>query len=1069
MGSPDTRIVTALAREVEEAARGARGGAVILSENPIHDTGGGQRSAQLALELLERGWCVVFVSRGRVTETVELGLVYEQERLVRVDLREILAASPEAVLAPLLGLPEALVVTQVAVEAWLPVIDAAKRSGAVTLYDCVDRWASELGRGWYRRSAERTVARSCDALVASAPELVQHVELLGGREVRLVPNAFNHRVFDPSRSWPRPADLPSGRIVLFVGALWGKWFDWDLVAAAAAAQPDDRFVFVGDRRREGASLPGNCVFLGLKPQAEVPPYQAHAEVAILPWRVDVMTHSMSPLTIYEHVSMGLPVVAPPTEPLRGIPGIVTADGREAFVEAVRSRGRSTLDPATVQAMADFAAANSWVARVDRILEISREARTADGERGGAPHVRTGAMLSVVIPSYNHEAFIAAAVDSVRDQTLPTGELLVVDDGSSDGSLEVLAEHAFPGMRCLPQSNRGAHAAINRGIALSRGDYVAILNSDDVFRPERLEHAWAAARASGAALLFGTVELIDDDGRPLAADHEVAAWYRRTCEEAVRARTVREAVREHNVAMTTSNFFVHRELWTRLGGFAGWRYVHDYDFLLRALALCPERVVHAPELCDVRYRIHGRNTIAENVERALDERDAMRGRLHAPLRVLGDALRRPKRERAISRAVERTPLLAPVAHRSSAPDSPLRVGVVARSLDAGGLEELVGLLAQSLRARGHDVSVLCTHAGGSVADRLRGAGLDVTSADGDAPSWSRWQQRTRPDVVSTHYAPLEVVETLSGGAPIVETIHNTYAWHTRADWHREAAKDRLLTATVAVSETAERYHVAHVEAARAEARGAAPEADVDRRLPVRRVVPNAVHPGRAARIPRTLARRLSDLPPDSVVFVHLGRITAQKNLERLVTAFSRIADRQPDSLLVLAGPADDRGALARLRDAAPDLFRSGRVRHLPTVEAVGTLLSAADAFVSSSFFEGWSVAASEALWVGIPVVLTECGGARALVGPDGARGIVVPSPLGDPLAASPEVLAHPPVAAVEAATEALAEALARIGAERAAWAARATAIRAHARSALSPERLADDYVRVFREAVAVATG
>lgn len=353
------------------------GTVVILSENPIHDTGGGQRSAQLALEFLRRGHRVLFLSRGKVTETVDLGLAYGQAGLTQLPLSALLKR-PDT-FDRWLG-PETLVISQVPIDAWVPLDRRARRAGALTAYDLIDLWGSELGAGWYSPKAERRLARSCDLLLASAPSLVGHLAGLAARPVHLVPNAFNSEVFDATPEYERPADLPAGRIALYVGALWGGWFDWDLVGSTATALPETQFVFVGDHRGEGGALPSNCHFLGLKPQSELPAYLAHSDLGFLPWRVDALTHATSPLKVFEFAAMGLPVVAPDLEPLRGLPGVRRATDAATFTSFVATTSKATLDPGASSEMRDFSRENSWERRVDTILSLAARERGPGGRK-----------------------------------------------------------------------------------------------------------------------------------------------------------------------------------------------------------------------------------------------------------------------------------------------------------------------------------------------------------------------------------------------------------------------------------------------------------------------------------------------------------------------------------------------------------------------------------------------------------------------------------------------------------------------------------------------------------------
>ena len=356
-----------------EATASARGVAVIFSANPIHDTGGGQRSAQMALELLARDWCVCFVSRGEVTETVDLGLRYPYPLLVQASLGDFLTALRGGALDETLDRHRVLLVTQIPVAEWLPVIRRVRRHGGVDVYDCVDLWDSELGYGWYRIRAERRVARASDMLVASAPALARHLEELTGRPAHLLPNAFNSKIFRMGAGTARPSDFPEGNAVaLYVGGLWRGCLDWDLVSQTAEALPDIRFVFVGDHRGEGGSLPPNCHFLGLKAQSDLPGYLSHARAGFLPWCSDSVTQATSPLKIYEFLAMGLPVVTPALESLRGIPGVVPASSPDAFIAAVETLVRDGVDGPTRKAMSAFTAQNSWVNRVDELIRWAGE-------------------------------------------------------------------------------------------------------------------------------------------------------------------------------------------------------------------------------------------------------------------------------------------------------------------------------------------------------------------------------------------------------------------------------------------------------------------------------------------------------------------------------------------------------------------------------------------------------------------------------------------------------------------------------------------------------------------------
>lgn len=223
------------------------------------------------------------------------------------------------------------------------------------------------------------------------------------------------------------------------------------------------------------------------------------------------------------------------------------------------------------------------------------------------------LVSVVIPSYNHARFIGEAVASALNQTLREVEVIVVDDGSTDNSLQVLASIKDDRLKVFSQRNQGAHAAINRGIALAGGEFISILNSDDVYVLNRLERLLTVATEQPELGVIGSyIQVIDAEGHSLGvkrAYHSLEPWLLEHPERSFRALgDLRAALLTENYYATTSNFFARREVFERVGAFLPLRYTHDWDFLLRASRLYHLGMVEEPLL---NYRVHQSNTIREN--------------------------------------------------------------------------------------------------------------------------------------------------------------------------------------------------------------------------------------------------------------------------------------------------------------------------------------------------------------------------------------------------------------------------------------------------------------------------
>ncbi len=224
------------------------------------------------------------------------------------------------------------------------------------------------------------------------------------------------------------------------------------------------------------------------------------------------------------------------------------------------------------------------------------------------------LISVVIPSYNHRRYVAEAVRSALASRVEDIEVVVVDDGSSDGSIDELATLSDARLKVIGQANRGAHDAINRGIAESRGRYIAILNSDDRYMPDRLPQALEVlSQDSGLALVGSHIRLIDEDGVELSVKHgfeDLDPWPIDRPEETFKSdNDLRTALLLQNYWATTSNFVMPRETYDRYGPFRPLRYCHDWDFALRVLLAGRARLIEAPL---IEYRVHGDNTIRENL-------------------------------------------------------------------------------------------------------------------------------------------------------------------------------------------------------------------------------------------------------------------------------------------------------------------------------------------------------------------------------------------------------------------------------------------------------------------------
>ena len=216
--------------------------------------------------------------------------------------------------------------------------------------------------------------------------------------------------------------------------------------------------------------------------------------------------------------------------------------------------------------------------------------------------------AAVIPCYRHERFVGEAIESVLAQTRPPDRFLVVDDGSPDGSADVVASYSSRGVELVRQENAGAHATLNRAVATVAEDcdVIAILDSDDVWEPERLEQCagFLDARPDLGVVCTG-LRVIDVDGTPLPEESARRRWFDVAWSLGEAGDlTPAEWLGMANFPATTSNVVARRDdLLAR--PFRPYRFCHDYAFLLESALRGRLGVIDAPLL---RYRVHDTNTM-----------------------------------------------------------------------------------------------------------------------------------------------------------------------------------------------------------------------------------------------------------------------------------------------------------------------------------------------------------------------------------------------------------------------------------------------------------------------------
>lgn len=216
--------------------------------------------------------------------------------------------------------------------------------------------------------------------------------------------------------------------------------------------------------------------------------------------------------------------------------------------------------------------------------------------------------AAIIPCYQHERFVGEAIESVLAQSRPPDRFLVIDDGSRDGSADIVASFATRGVELLRQENAGAHATLNRAVreVATDCDVIAILNSDDAWEPSRLERCLEhLAERPGLGVVCTGLQVIDSEGAALPDDSARRRWFDVAWSlGAAGDLSLTEWLAMANFPATTSNIVARKEdLLER--PFRAYRFCHDYSFLLESALRARIGVLDEPLL---RYRVHDNNTM-----------------------------------------------------------------------------------------------------------------------------------------------------------------------------------------------------------------------------------------------------------------------------------------------------------------------------------------------------------------------------------------------------------------------------------------------------------------------------
>jgi len=562
-------------RTIESLSKRRTGLSVCLLPTEPWFGGGFQRPHQLARALADQGVDVLYSERWHRRETNDgtevvaelaserrfLGLKTVQDRI------HVLHCPPSYVHSCIHAMQPDLLLMSWPTQAKF--ISPACRS--LVAYEMIDDHSLVAGSNessW--TAAHKSWVKNADIVMASADNL--HQSLIPARpDALLVPNAVQLEDWISGDCEEVPPDLVEARkakvVVGYFGAL-ASWFDAEMWFAAAAARPQWSFVLIGClydaagyALAERAKSHKNVYYLKVKPYHQLRAYLRHFDVATIPFVLNPITHSCSPVKLFEYMAAGKPVVATRMAEIEKYQSVLFADESKSFIDQIENAVRAGADQEYLECLRTEATANTWSQRVSELLTTMTS--TKDRQKGvprrfsgsNAPahgriasaaernsivpsvvstcpptmvegtnvtdscmaggHMKCGDMkVTVAICTWNRARLLNETLQSLSRIHLPGGvpwEVIVVDNNSTDGTAAVLNtwRTKLP-LRTLFEATPGQTHARNTALAHATGDLVIWTDDDVLVTPQWLAaYVEAAKQWPEAAFFGGSIEPLFD--------------------------------------------------------------------------------------------------------------------------------------------------------------------------------------------------------------------------------------------------------------------------------------------------------------------------------------------------------------------------------------------------------------------------------------------------------------------------------------------------------------------------------------------------------------------------------
>lgn len=228
------------------------------------------------------------------------------------------------------------------------------------------------------------------------------------------------------------------------------------------------------------------------------------------------------------------------------------------------------------------------------------------------------LVSILMPTYNHELYVEQALDSVLEEDYPNKEIIIIDDGSKDNTQKIIKNWVEKNKNYIPiifksRENKGLTKSLNELIDLASGEYIVLLASDDCLKNNGISKRYEYFKNHPDKMGVVSNCIVIDGENNILFEKGIEEFYKRDKSKFETDEKLRKEIIKSLGAPAGPIIMIKKEIYTKIGKYDESLYAEDSDFYLRAIA---KNLLGFEDIIVSAYRWHGNNTCSEDPEKRL---------------------------------------------------------------------------------------------------------------------------------------------------------------------------------------------------------------------------------------------------------------------------------------------------------------------------------------------------------------------------------------------------------------------------------------------------------------------